>query len=88
MEYHVLGPLEVVDGDGRRIPLGGARQQTVLFSLLLRAGRTVTLERLVDELWDEPPATAARTVQAYVSRLRRELPEGTIERRSGVTRSR
>jgi DNA-binding SARP family transcriptional activator len=83
MEYRVLGPLEVVDGDGRRIPLGGARQQTVLFSLLLRAGRTVTLERLVDELWDEPPATAARTVQAYVSRLRRELPEGTIETRPG-----
>jgi predicted ATPase/DNA-binding SARP family transcriptional activator len=83
MEYRVLGPLEVLDGGGRRVALGGARQQTVLASFLLRAGHTVALEKLVDELWEEPPATAARTAQAYVSRLRRELPEGAIESRSG-----
>jgi DNA-binding SARP family transcriptional activator/ABC-type transport system substrate-binding protein len=83
MERRVLGPLEVIDGGGRRIGLGGARQQTVLASLLLRVGQTVALERQVDDLWEEPPATAARTVQAYVSRLRRELPEGTIESRPG-----
>src|SRR5215208_7101822 len=58
-------------------------QQSVLASLLLRAGQTVALDRLVDELWQEPPATAARTVQAYVSRLRRELPDGAIESRTG-----
>jgi predicted ATPase/DNA-binding SARP family transcriptional activator len=79
MEYRVLGPLEVVDAEGHRVALGGARQQTVLASLLLRAGRTVSLERLVEDLWEEPPATAGRTVQAYVSRLRRELPDGAIE---------
>jgi DNA-binding SARP family transcriptional activator/ABC-type transport system substrate-binding protein len=79
MEYRVLGPLEVVDAEGHRVALGGARQQTVLASLLLRAGRTVSLERLVEDLWEEPPATAGRTIQAYVSRLRRELPDGAIE---------
>ena len=32
------------------------------------------MERLIDELWGErPPATAARTVQAHVSRLRKAL---------------
>src|SRR5256886_11141186 len=58
-------------------------QQSVLASLLLRAGQTVPLERLVGDLWDEPPETAARTVQAYVSRLRHELPKGATESRPG-----
>ena len=83
MHYRVLGSLEVLDDSGRRLPLGGTRQQTVLGSLLLRAGRTVPLERLVDELWDTPPQTASKTVQVYVSRLRRLLTPGAIESRSG-----
>jgi class 3 adenylate cyclase len=83
MEYRVLGSLEVLDGSGQRVPLGGTRQQTVLGSLLLRAGRTVPLARLVDELWDQPPETAAKTVQVYVSRLRRLLSPGAIESRAG-----
>jgi class 3 adenylate cyclase len=83
MEYRVLGSLEVLDDSGERLPLGGPRQQTVLGSLLLRAGHTVTLQRLVGELWETPPETAAKTVQVYVSRLRRLLSDGAIESRSG-----
>jgi class 3 adenylate cyclase/tetratricopeptide (TPR) repeat protein len=83
MEYRVLGSLEVLDGSGQPVPLGGTRQQSVLGSLLLRAGRTVSLERLVDELWETPPETAAKTVQVYVSRLRRLLAPGAIESRAG-----
>ena len=83
MEYRLLGPLEVLDGRGHKLPLAGARQQSVLAALLLRAGQTVSVERLVDQLWEEPPVTAARTVQAYVSRLRKELREGAIESRPG-----
>ena len=44
---------------------------------------TVTLQRLVGELWETPPETAAKTVQVYVSRLRRLLSAGAIESRSG-----
>jgi len=83
MEYRVLGSLEVLDDRGRRLALGGARQQTVLASLLIRAGRTVPLDRLVDELWEEPPETAAKTIQVYVSRLRRQLDARAIESRAG-----
>ncbi|HSC50752.1 MAG TPA: BTAD domain-containing putative transcriptional regulator [Gaiellaceae bacterium] len=54
----------------------------MLGSLLLHAGDTVPLERLVDEVWETPPETAAKTVQVYVSRLRQLLP-GAIETRSG-----
>jgi DNA-binding response OmpR family regulator len=83
MEYRVLGPLEILDAGGHRLPLGGARQQTVLASLLLRAGQTVALDRLVDEVWRDPPATAVRTVRVYVSRLRQNLPSGAFESRPG-----
>jgi class 3 adenylate cyclase/tetratricopeptide (TPR) repeat protein len=83
MEYRVLGSFEVLDASGQPVPLGGTRQRTVLGSLLLRAGETVSLERLVDELWERPPETAAKTVQVYVSRLRRLLAPGAIESRSG-----
>ena len=83
MEYRVLGSVEVVDSTGHRLSLGGARQQTVLASLVLRAGRTVPLQRLVDDLWEEPPGTAAKTVQVYISRLRHELHAGAIESRPG-----
>jgi predicted ATPase/DNA-binding SARP family transcriptional activator len=83
MEYRILGPLEVLDESGRKLSLGGARQQSVLASLLLRLERTVALERLIDELWDNPPPTAARTLQVYVSRLRHTLPENAIDYRPG-----
>ena len=83
MEYRVLGSLEVVDGRGLPLALGGARQQSVLASLILRAGRTVPLQRLVEELWEKPPKTAGKTVQVYVSRLRRQLEAGAIESRRG-----
>jgi class 3 adenylate cyclase/tetratricopeptide (TPR) repeat protein len=83
MEYRVLGSLEVVGGGGRPLALGGARQQSVLASLLIHAGRTVPLQRLVEDLWEKPPKTAEKTVQVYVSRLRRQLEPGAIESRRG-----
>jgi class 3 adenylate cyclase/tetratricopeptide (TPR) repeat protein len=83
MEYRLLGPLEVLDESGHHVALGGARQQSVLAALLLRTGQTVALERLVSDLWEEPPETAVKTVQVYVSRLRHGLPSGTIESRPG-----
>jgi DNA-binding SARP family transcriptional activator/basic membrane lipoprotein Med (substrate-binding protein (PBP1-ABC) superfamily) len=53
------------------ISLGGPKQRAVLALLLLRADEVVPIARLVDEVWgDEPPASAAHTLEAYVSRLR------------------
>ena len=71
MHIHLLGPVEVSSGNGR-IPLGGPKQRALLAMLAIDAGSTVSAERLIDGLWgDEPPATAAKIVQVYVSRLRR-----------------
>src|SRR5262245_16238833 len=81
MEYRVLGPLEVDDGEGP-LALGGAQQRTVLLLLLLSANRVVSRDRLIDELWgDDPPSTAVKTVQGYVSRLRRLLPADALQTR-------
>jgi DNA-binding SARP family transcriptional activator len=83
MEFRVLGSLEVVDR-GREIPLGGAKQRAVLAILLLHAGEVVSVDRLVDELWGErPPDTATKTVQVYVSRLRKALGNGALLTRGG-----
>src|SRR3954470_13707468 len=78
LEFRILGPLEVIDDD-RRIELGGARQRAVLAILLLHRGETVSVDRIVDLMWGErPPATAVKTVQVYVSHLRRALVEPVV----------
>jgi DNA-binding SARP family transcriptional activator len=83
MELRILGPLEVVDG-GRPVSLGGARQRAVLAILLLHRGEVVSVDRLADELWgEEPPGTATKTVQVYVSRLRKTLGHDVLLTRAG-----
>jgi DNA-binding SARP family transcriptional activator/ABC-type branched-subunit amino acid transport system substrate-binding protein/DNA-binding beta-propeller fold protein YncE len=73
LDYRILGPLEVDDGD-RRVPVGGHKPGALLAVLLLRANEVVSVDELVESLWGAaPPGTAAKTVQAYVSRLRKAL---------------
>jgi predicted ATPase/DNA-binding SARP family transcriptional activator len=81
MLYRILGPVEVLGNDGP-LSLGGAKQRALLALLLLHAGRVVSRERLIDDLWgDAPPDTARETVQVYVSRLRKLLPAGALATR-------
>ena len=76
MDYHILGPLEALDGE-RRLPLGGARQRSVLALLLLHGNEALTRDVIIDQLWgEEPPNTAAKVLQNCVSALRKELPAG------------
>ena len=78
MEFRLLGPLEISDERGP-IAVGSAKQRALLAVLLLSANETVSRERLIDELWgDEPPASAAKIIQTYVSRLRKVLPQETL----------
>jgi DNA-binding SARP family transcriptional activator len=77
MDFRILGPLEVC-ADRRALPLGGAKQRALLALLLLHRNEVVSVDRAIDSLWGEaPPPAAAKTVQVYVSRLRRLLgPRG------------
>ena len=89
MEYRILGPFEVSD-NGRGIEIGGPKQRALLAVLLLHANEVVSPDLLIDELWGEtPPATAVKTLQAHVSRLRKALNgEGDAStHRTGVLRT-
>jgi len=78
MDYRILGPFEVSAGN-EPVELGGRRQRTVLAALLLNANRVTPTDQLIDVVWgEEPPPTARRSVQAYVSRLRRVLGDDRI----------
>jgi DNA-binding SARP family transcriptional activator/class 3 adenylate cyclase/pimeloyl-ACP methyl ester carboxylesterase len=74
MDFRLLGPLEVHDGEVP-IGLGGAKQRALLALLLLNANRTVASDRLVDDLWGERvPESARKMVQIHVHQLRKLLP--------------
>jgi DNA-binding SARP family transcriptional activator/pimeloyl-ACP methyl ester carboxylesterase len=82
MEFLLLGPLEARNGDSA-VELGGAQQRALLALLLLDAGRVVSVDRLIDELWgEEPPASARKMVHVYVSSLRKALGAGTVQTHS------
>ena len=81
MEFGLLGPLEARI-NGTALGLGGPKQRAVLALLLLHANEVVSRDRLIDGLWgEEAPATAGRSLDSYVSRLRRVLGAERIERR-------
>jgi DNA-binding SARP family transcriptional activator len=76
MEFRILGPLEVLDGD-RAVELGGQRQRSLLALLLLHANQVVSSSRLIEELWpDQASESHAGALQASVSRLRKSLGSG------------
>jgi DNA-binding SARP family transcriptional activator len=85
MQFRLLGPIEMWDGD-RRVELGHAKQQGVLVALLMDAGHVVPAPVLMDRLWGhEPPNTALNVLYGYIARLRKVLaPAGVgMQRRSG-----
>jgi DNA-binding SARP family transcriptional activator len=59
VEFGILGPLEVVGPDGPAV-VRGAKRRGLLAYLLVHAGEAVSLDRLVEELWDEPSSSGAR----------------------------
>ena len=80
MEFLVLGPVEVRE-EGRSVRVGGAKQRALLAVLLLDAGRVISTDRLIDDLWgSEPPPTAQKMLQVFVSRLRASIENGHGER--------
>jgi DNA-binding SARP family transcriptional activator len=79
IEFRVLGSFEVVDQDGRLLALGAPQQRALLAVLVLHRGEAVSSDRLIDEIWGEdPPASANKLVQGYVSSLRKVLGEGLL----------
>lgn len=85
-QFRILGPLEVVDGNGLTIEIAGRKPRALLAILLLHANEVVPVSRLIDDLWgEEPPERAAKAVQISVSRLRKALggSAAVLQTRSG-----
>ncbi|MEU5492569.1 AfsR/SARP family transcriptional regulator [Streptomyces griseofuscus] len=84
VRYRLLGPTQALRPDGTAVPVGGARLRALLSVLALRAGRTVPVGVLVDEVWGaDPPADAAGALQALVGRLRRALGADAVASADG-----
>lgn len=73
MQLRLLGPVQLYDAGGP-VHVGGPKERTVLAVLAIEAGSVVLESTLIEALWpQDPPRTAARTLQSYVSRLRKTL---------------
>jgi predicted ATPase/DNA-binding SARP family transcriptional activator len=88
MEFRILGSFEVVGTDGV-LDVRGAKRRSLLACLVVHAGQPLSSDRLVEELWgDRGSDGAVRTVQTYVSQLRRLLAGQTaslVTRPGGYT---
>src|SRR5262245_3814052 len=72
MRLRLLGPLEVLDPHGTPVAVAGTKRRALLATLAV-AG-TVSVDRLIKELWGStPPAGAPNALQAHVGRLRKAM---------------
>ena len=73
MWFAVLGPIEAYR-DGVPVDVGPRKQRVLLAALLFRSNAVVPVDELVDMIWAaEPPRTARKNLQLYVSALRKVL---------------
>ena len=78
IDYSLLGPLEA-RRDESPVELPGGKARAVLARLLLDAGRVVPADTLIDAIWETPPPSAHKVLQAHVSQLRKALGADAIE---------
>jgi len=73
MQFDVLGPIRITDGNGTR-PVTGTRQRILLAALLAHAKQPMSAGKLAEFVWDgKPPARPVSTLRTYLTRLRQEL---------------
>lgn len=77
VEFRVLGPFETLIRSGRvRMP---ASQKILLASLVVRLGRTASVDELAEALWaDRPPATYRQQLYKHVSALRELFGDNVV----------
>ncbi len=79
LEFRLFGGFRVRRGDDL-VDLGPPKQRSVLALLLLDLDRVVSVDRLVELMWDDDRDGAVASLQAYVSRLRRALEPDRLPR--------
>jgi predicted ATPase/DNA-binding SARP family transcriptional activator len=84
VRYSVLGVTEVRDAGGTPVVLGGGRARALVTALAVDAGRPVSVETLIAQVWAaDPPADAAGALQALVARVRRALGREAVTSEPG-----
>jgi DNA-binding SARP family transcriptional activator len=93
-ESHDPWQFTLLDSVGARrndfdLVLGPPQRRAVLAVLLLNAGRTVSIDQLIDAIWDDsPPSKAPATLHVHVSALRSALEvDRRAHERSRIIRS-
>ncbi|WP_435205158.1 BTAD domain-containing putative transcriptional regulator [Micromonospora sp. bgisy143] len=82
-EFKVFGGLGC-RRDGSDVDLGPVRQRIILAKLLAAGGDAVSLDSIVDSVWDDqPPASAANQIHRHVGNLRRILEPDLDVRETG-----
>ncbi|MEV6561086.1 BTAD domain-containing putative transcriptional regulator [Nocardia sp. NPDC051756] len=72
LRFGVLGPIGA-ERAGEPLPLKGPKHRAVLARLLVARGRMVSMDQLIDDLWERPPQGAVGAIQTFVADLRRAL---------------
>lgn len=76
MEFHILGPLEVIDRDGSVVSVGGGRERALLALMLTSPNVAVPTDALIADVWGvHAPEAPAHALQVHVSRLRKAFRE-------------
>lgn len=74
VRVNLLGPVRVDRAEGGEVLLGAAKERSLLAALALRPGSVMAVDVLIDAIWGETaPPSARKTLQTYVSNLRRAL---------------
>lgn len=83
----LFGGVTATDDDGGPVDVGPPKCQAVLAALALSPGHAVPVSRLAGMVWgDDPPRTADKTLQSYVTRLRKALGPDAVVRTGAAYR--
>ena len=75
----MLGPLKVLDADGRDVTPDGELPRRLLALLVLRRGETVSTDTAIEALWpSRRPRDPLAALQTHVFRVRRALSDGVV----------
>ncbi|MGA6156550.1 AfsR/SARP family transcriptional regulator [Stenotrophomonas sp. NPDC087984] len=73
MDIHLLGPVEL-RLEGRQLKLGSDKERALLAALALEVGRPISMNSLLERLWDgKAPPRARENTHTYISRVRKQL---------------
>jgi predicted ATPase/DNA-binding SARP family transcriptional activator len=78
ISVRILGPLEVVV-DGRSVEVPGDRTRAILARLAIDANNTVSIDRLLEDVWGETVPASLNALQVRISQLRNVVGRETVK---------